>query len=202
MSALGIVLNIFGKGGNAAPLTEKSRPSVEAAAPRLRANKLWKEYFKGFYQKYSRPLWFYIFKVCGDEQMADDIFQEAFYRFLRADPTGFSENQQKNYLYKIATNLFIDMKRRSRLEQEKTPRENVLEESREENVYLSMDMQKLFKLMKPKERTLLWLAYVEGYSHDEIARITGGSAKSLKVQLFRARKKFGAILKQKGWGNS
>jgi len=168
--------------------------------------KIWKEAFKGFYKKYSRGLWFYIFKSCGDESLADDIFQDTFYRFLRAEPIRMNEYQQKAYLYKIATNLFIDhvrkVKRTTQRETEQQDSSNAelgYEECRQYQVFLAMDMEKLFKLLKPKERTLLWLAYVEGYSHKEIGRIVGIHEKSVKVKLFRARKKFGGILEQKGY---
>jgi RNA polymerase sigma-70 factor (ECF subfamily) len=49
--------------------------------------------------------------------------------------------------------------------------------------------------LKPKQRMLLWLAYVEGYTYSEIARITHTKENSLKVQLFRAREKLAGILK-------
>jgi RNA polymerase sigma-70 factor (ECF subfamily) len=162
----------------------------------------WKESFKGFYKKHSRSLWFYIFKICGDESMADDIFQEAFYRYLKAAPVDLNEFQQKAFLYKIAYRLFIDQKRRLKVEQEKFFENAVDEEfetGKEREIFMAMDMEKSFLLMKPKERSLLWLAYVEGYSHTEIAGITGDREMSIKVQLFRLRKKFAAILRENGY---
>ena len=79
--------------------------------------KLWKESFKGFYKKHSRSLWFYIYKTCGDEHMADDILQEAFYRYLKAEPFRLNEFQQKAYLYKTAYRLIIDHVRKIKTEQ-------------------------------------------------------------------------------------
>lgn len=173
-------------------------------AARVQEKKIWKEAFKGFYKKYSRPLWFYIYKTCSDENLADDILQDSFYRYLRAEPLHLNEYQQKAYLYKIATNLVIDhlrkVKRNIERESEKDPyAERGFDECKQHEVFLAMDMEKLFKKMKPKDRTLLWLAYIEGYSHREIAGITGISEKSMKVNLFRARKKFAGILKQEGY---
>jgi RNA polymerase sigma-70 factor (ECF subfamily) len=156
--------------------------------------------FKNFYKKHSRPLWFYIFKTCGDESAADDVFQETFYRYLRAQPVKLNEYQQKAYLYKTAYRLIIDQKRKLNVEREKSAEvEGESEESKEEEIFKAMDMEKTFKFLKPKERNLLWLAYVEGYSHSEIAAVTGVKEKSVKVQLFRVKKKFAAILRQKGY---
>lgn len=188
-----------GRGMDAAAAPRQDRVKTpEAGAMDGYLRKIWKESFKGFYKKHSRPLWLYIFKTCGDESMADDVFQETFYRFLRAEPAKLNEYQQKAYLYKVAYRLIIDKKRRFKVEQEKSG-EAAVEESQEEKIFMALDMEKTFKLLKPKERNLLYLAYVEGYSHSEIAGITGVKEKSVKVQLFRIKTKFAAILRQKGY---
>jgi RNA polymerase sigma-70 factor (ECF subfamily) len=41
---------------------------------------------------------------------------------------------------------------------------------------------------------LLWLAYVEGMSHEEIAAATGLRVLSIKILLFRARRKAAHLL--------
>lgn len=166
--------------------------------------KIWKESFKGFYKKHSRSLWFFIYKTCGDESMADDIFQESFYKYLRAEPVKLNEYQQKSYLFKIAYRLIIDQVRRIKFQQEKssemeTDPDAGFESSKEQEISTALDMEKTFKLMAPKERTLLWLAYAEGYSHKEIAAITHSKEKSIKVKLFRVKKKFANILRQQGY---
>lgn len=164
------------------------------------ANKMWKEAFKMFYHKYARAFWVFIFKTCGDESLADDIFQESFFRFLRAAPTQLNEYQQKAYLYKIAVRLMIDQNKKIQREQRYDEAlENSASETKSNPCLLSMDMEKVFNLLKPRERNLLWLAYVEGYSHQEISKITNHKEKSIKVQLFRTRKKFAGILRQKGF---
>jgi DNA-directed RNA polymerase specialized sigma24 family protein len=45
---------------------------------------------------------------------------------------------------------------------------------------------------------LLWLAYVEGYAHNEIAGTLDLNEKSIKVLLFRARRNLERILRQNG----
>jgi len=49
--------------------------------------------------------------------------------------------------------------------------------------------------LAPRERALLWLAYVEGQSHNEIAKAVGLARDSVKVLLFRARKRLRDLLK-------
>lgn len=158
--------------------------------------------FKEFYLRHSRSFWAYIFTVCRDKSLADDIFQDSFYKFLRANPLGLNEYQQKSYLYKIAFRLIVDRKRRIKVEkkvygEKQAQIENMCREGQEHEILTSLDMGNTFKLLRPKERVLLWLAYVEGYSSNEIAGMTSAKENSVKVQIFRARKKFAAMLRRK-----
>src|SRR5277367_1127579 len=75
------------------------------------------EAFRGFYDRNARGVWAYLSRVTGDRQLADDLLQETFYRFLRAAPKDQdrfdSEAHRRNSLYRIATNLMRDARRRS-----------------------------------------------------------------------------------------
>ena len=55
-------------------------------------------------------------------------------------------------------------------------------------------MRQAFQRLKPRERQLLWLAYVEGSSHKEIADCTGLRAGSIRLLLFRARRKLAELI--------
>jgi len=48
--------------------------------------------------------------------------------------------------------------------------------------------------LKPRERELLWLAYAQGSSHEEIAQSLGLRRASIKMLLFRARRRLAALL--------
>src|SRR3954451_11556877 len=78
------------------------------------------EAFRGFYDRNARGVWAYLSRVTGDRQLADDLLQETFYRFLRAASTApadqdryDSDAHRRNSLYRIATNLATDLRRRS-----------------------------------------------------------------------------------------
>src|ERR1700723_3133552 len=71
------------------------------------------ETFRAFYERSARGGWAYLARITGDRQMADDLLQETFYRFLRAAATHDSEEHRRNSLYRIATNLARDTGRRS-----------------------------------------------------------------------------------------
>lgn len=163
----------------------------------------WKDVWESFYKRHSRSFWLHIYKICGNEQMADDIFQESFVKFLKAKPTVLNDRHMRAYLYKIAFRIFIDKKRRIKVERKVFKEEiNVVKNrvhsnGQESDILHTQEMEKTFKRLKPKNRMLLWLAYVEGYSYREIAELTGTKENSLKVQLFRARQELATILKEK-----
>jgi RNA polymerase sigma-70 factor (ECF subfamily) len=133
--------------------------------------------------------------------MADDIYQESFVKLLKARPDITNEKHMKVYLLKIAFHLIVDKKRRIKVEKKSFEEKahayerDMHDMGQESGVLLSMEMEKNFERLKPKQRMLLWLAYVEGYSYSEIAQMTDTKENSLKVQLFRAREKLANILK-------
>ena len=161
-----------------------------------------REIWERFYADHSRSFWFYIYKICGDENLTDDIFQESFVKLLKANPNIENERHLKVYLYRIAFRLIVDKKRRIKVEkrtfEEKihTYERDMHDVKQESDALLSMGMEKIFEKLKPKQRMLLWMAYVEGYSYEEIAQMTGTKKNSLKVQLFRAREKMAVLLKE------
>src|SRR5690348_3189954 len=71
------------------------------------------EAFRAFYDRTARGIWLYLARITGDRHQADDLLQETFYRFLRADASHESETHRRNSLYRIATNLARDARRRS-----------------------------------------------------------------------------------------
>ena len=73
--------------------------------------------FRLFYERTARPMWAYLSRMSGDARLADDLLQEAYYRFLRANVPHESDAHRRNYLFRIATNLVKDMRRRPQVDQ-------------------------------------------------------------------------------------
>ena len=152
------------------------------------------EAFRTFYELTARPVWAYLARITGDARLADDLLQEAYYRFLRTRADFESDDHRRNYLFRIATNLVRDHRRRSG-----TQERHLLETSRNDDAsgganesdraVQRLDLARAMERMKPRERSLLWLAYAQGCSHEEIAEVLGVKRASLKALLFRARKR-------------
>lgn len=153
--------------------------------------------FSDFYQRTSRALWSYVYRVTSNAADADDIVQEAFCRLLRAGPEAGGE-EWRRYLYRVASNLVVDRwRRRIRRRDDSRDALPVLWESHHED---DEDMARTFAELTSRERALLWLAYVEGESHGEIAASLGLGRHSIKVLLFRARRRLRDLLTSRGLG--
>jgi RNA polymerase sigma-70 factor (ECF subfamily) len=66
--------------------------------------------------------------------------------------------------------------------------------------HLAYDLGRLFGRLKPQQRALLWLAYVEGFDHGEIAAMLDLREGSVRVLLHRTRRKMAGILTSHGFG--
>ena len=159
------------------------------------------ESFRSFYDRTARGLWAYLARVTGDRQAADDLLQEAFYRFLRAGTEYESESHRRNSLYRIATNLARDARRRSVVRPVAAVSgediERVAGSDSTASLDRTADVERALALLRPNERAMLWLAYAEGEPHVEIADRLGLKVGSLKPLLFRARRKLAGLLRGK-----
>lgn len=154
------------------------------------------ETFRVFYARTSRPLWAYLSRVSCDRQQADDLLQETYYRFLKSGRAFDTDDHRRHYLFRIATNLVLDSRRRPKLEaagpdeHERALASAAVAAGQAPRVELASAMAHL----TPRERSLLWRAYAQGASHQEIADETGLTSGSVKQLLFRARRRLAGIL--------
>ncbi len=146
--------------------------------------------FRPLYDATSQPLRAYLLHVCGRPDVADDLLQETYCRYLMHRRTDMDENQTRSYLFKIATNLLHD-RVRSRVDQVAP---EVPERGAAPDLATHLDVRATLRQLKPRERELLWLAYVEGMNHEEIAAATGLRPLSIKILLYRARRRAARLL--------
>ena len=135
--------------------------------------------------------------LCRDATIADDLVQEAFLRFMRAGVSGLNEFQMKAYLYKAGTSALADHWR-SRQREHRWEETAQVEGSALPDRDLSHDVNRMFKTLTPRQQSLLWLAYVEGFQHAEIAEMLGMKEDSVKVVLLRARRELASTLTAEG----
>lgn len=152
------------------------------------------ETFRAFYERTSRSVWSYLSRLTGDPQSADDLLQETYYRFLRAHGRWESEAHRRSYLFRIATNLARDRHRRAVAAPTVPLGDRDVASERAVSLDTRADLDRAMGKLRPRERALLWLAYGVGQPHTEIADALGVKTGSVKLLLFRARRKLANLL--------
>jgi RNA polymerase sigma-70 factor (ECF subfamily) len=153
--------------------------------------------FAGFYQRSAPTLRAYLTRVSGNHALAEDLMQESYVRFLCASQPEGGEVNYRRYLFRIATNLLRDHWRRPRATcLEDVPERLLAGPDRMSSIVSQATLDPAMAQMRPRDRQLLWLAHAEGYSHREIAEITGLGVASIRLLLFRARRKIARLLRE------
>ncbi|GBC85698.1 ECF RNA polymerase sigma factor SigM [bacterium HR11] len=154
--------------------------------------------FTAFYEATAPALRRYLLRVTGDPLMADDVLQEAYLRLLRTVLPEMDAAALRSYLFQTATRLVYDHWRRTRRERRALASLRPEAAPSRAGPPEAADVMTVFRRLSVRERALLWLAYVEEYDHREIARIVGVGERSVRVLLFRARRKMARLLGKRG----
>lgn len=179
---------------------EYAIPNVEArVASRGHDLPMDSDAFAGFYERSAPALRAYLIRVSGNTTLAEDLTQESYLRFLCASPPEGGEVNWRRYLFRISTNLLTDHWRSPRAASlEEIPERMLAAEDSSSQIDCRVHLDPAMARMRPRDRQLLWLAHAEGYSHREIAEITGLGAASIRLLLFRARRKIARLLREAG----
>ena len=174
-----------------------------AAADATDALQMDEDTFRAFYDRTARGVWAYLSRMTGDRRLADDLLQETYYRFLRASGSYADDAHRRNYLFRIATNLVHDHRRRPQPEHfeavaDHDPPAPDSTGDVAARTARRIDLARAMDRLKPRERDLLWLAYAQGSSHEEIASSLGLKTGSIKGLLFRARRRLASLLTDRG----
>jgi RNA polymerase sigma-70 factor, ECF subfamily len=141
------------------------------------------------------------YRMLGSAADADDVVQEAFLRFQRADPDQIAAPAA--FLTTVTTRLAIDQLRRLRMERERyigpwlpeplvgppamqADEQTALAES------LSQAMLVVLETLEPAERAVFLLREVFEIDYDQIAEIIGQSVTNCRQLLHRAKERISA----------
>jgi RNA polymerase sigma-70 factor (ECF subfamily) len=154
--------------------------------------------FRAFYERTARQVWAFLYRRTGDGPLADDLLQETYYRLLRVRRTFDSEAHRVHYLFRVAANLLADRSRRPPpthvpLAERERPAGHGTQDAA--IIERRADLDRALATLAPRDRDMLWLAYADGASHDEIAEYLGVGRPSIKAMLFRARQRLAARLR-------
>jgi len=154
---------------------------------------------------YQGPLIRYAYRLLRDRQLAEDMVQEAFLRYVRR-PLEYGEPRQRvSWLYRVVHNLSIDWLTRESKRSEIYDR--IVKESNsdggESNV-VGMDrwnhLQRYLNELSENQRWVILLFFEEGLSYKEIADVTGFSMSNVGMLLHRGLKRLRTMLEKDGIG--
>ena len=148
--------------------------------------------FDALFAKLHPSLFRYLHRLTGEQDVAEDIAQEAFVRLLRQS---LPEAEVRPWLFTVATNLVRDRARKSERRQRllmtapelvtrpPLPDEDAERAERRQAVRDALDR------LPARDRQLL-LMREEGFKYDEIAQVIGVASASVGTLIARALKKF------------
>ena len=160
--------------------------------------------FRALVERHSRSLFRLAFRMCGNEQDAEDLVQETFLRAYRQLDRFDGRSAFGTWLYRICSNCSLDLLRSRRT------RKEVSQQIKEDGTLSWLDTVaapqpgperltqsgQIAGLLEPAlgqlsdmERTAFVLRHYEGCDIDEIARALGVQPNAAKHSVFRAVQK-------------
>ena len=154
---------------------------------------------------YKDGLILYLHGVVNDLHLAEELTEETFVKLVVKRPRFSQQSAFKTWLYTIGRNTAIDHLRRSK--KAELPLDDCLqicdeEEDLEQRYILQENkilLHRCMKQLKQEYRQVLWLAYFEGFSYKEIARILHKTTHNIETIAYRARQALKTILIMEGF---
>ena len=157
--------------------------------------------FEELYRRHNDALYRYFLRLGGDAAAAEDLYQEAWSKIIRARDSYRPTAKFTTFLYRVAHNCFIDYVRRNQrhtrtVDVEPDTRPS-MEESPEMQAESQLARERLEAALRslPDEQRDVFLLYEEaGLNLDEIARVTGANREATKSRLRYAVRKLRAAI--------
>ena len=151
--------------------------------------------FEPFYRAHVRRVYALCLRMCGDRRRAEELTQDVFVRAWERRATFRGAALVATWLHRLAVNVVLtgaraDRRRVARIETSDAPETvpGAHAGGRAPAVGERLDLERAIAALPPGARTVFVLHDVEGYTHEEIARLTGTAAGTVRSQLHRARR--------------
>ncbi len=163
--------------------------------------------FDMIFAKYYKPIYYFVFKMIHNAEVAEDITQDTFVKVYK-NLTKVDESLKFSpWIYKIAYNTFVDYKRKHKvsfelldnIHYENTNQDTHHENNPEEsmlNKELREKINRAFGKLNTRYRTALILRDYNKLSYKEVADVLELSEAAVKSLIHRARLEFQKIFKE------
>lgn len=157
--------------------------------------------FEDLVDKYQKPIFNIIYRMCHDYEDARDLTQGVFVRVYEKLSSYNPKYKFFSWVYRIAINESLN-----HLNQKKTMNEipenyhsqdNNPEESLEQ-LEMTENIRDSLARIEPKYRALIVLKHFQNCSYQQISKIMNLPEKTVKSRLYIARQQLGHALMQKG----
>jgi RNA polymerase sigma-70 factor (ECF subfamily) len=163
--------------------------------------------FQALYDRHKRRVYSLCLRMTANTAEAEDLTQEAFLQLYRKIATFRGESAFSTWLHRLSVNVVLMHLRKKSLpvvslEESTQPGEDDTpkKDFGAEDVALAgsidrLQLQRAVESLPPGYRSIFVLHDVQGYEHNEIAKIVGCSIGNSKSQLHKARMKLRDLLK-------
>ena len=171
------------------------------------------EAFAQLVETHEKPVYNLCYRMCGNEEDARDLAQEAFLKAWRGLEFYKFESAFSTWLYRLTSNVCIDFLRRQKRrptvsmtvqqeddttaevevqDSEPLPEEQILYKEQKQAIAAAMDQ------LEEEFRMVLTLRVINDMPYEEIAAVMDVKIGTVKSRLARARHKLKKILLQNG----
>ena len=165
--------------------------------------------FEVLVRAYEKGVYNLALRMLKNEQDALDASQEAFFRAWRALEDFRGDSKFSVWLYRMTSNICLDMLRRA----SRRPEASLTDEEGGEadlpdpaaDPHRALERREVRRAIRegldrlePEFRQVLLLREMDGLTYDEIGQVTGLEPGTVKSRIFRARRKLAAILTERG----
>ena len=152
--------------------------------------------FESIYRLHSGRVYALCLRMTADAAQARELAQDVFVRVWEKLGSYRGDAALSSWLHRIAVNVVLMTRRGDRRrEQRVTSAEDLSGNDTAfdgdvdpPDVEQEIDLERAIAALPPGARRVFVLHDIEGYRHDEIARMTGNAEGTLRAQLHRARR--------------
>lgn len=164
------------------------------------------EAFAQLYQRHNRRVYSVCLRMSSNAAEAEDLAQDVFIQLFRKIGSFRGESAFTTWLHRLTVNQVLMYFRKRTVRRERTSESDDLPEQitlgtgnpRQMPVLDRIGLDRAIAQLPRGYRTVFVLHDVEGYEHEEIARMLDRSVGTSKSQLHKARMKLRGLLKQRG----
>lgn len=164
-------------------------PPAEPAVRRAQRGDV--DAFEELYRAHVGRIHALCLRLAGDRRRAEELTQDVFVQAWRTLGSFRGESAFASWLHRLAVNAFLleargTRRREARVLAVESP--EALERARRTgDPEARIDLERAIATLPRGARTALVLHEIEGYRHEEIARLTGVAVGTVRAQLHRAR---------------